>query len=232
MNTKPLFTSWAVLVIALLVAAGTASADEVTVTLNTTPLTTLPGTSAAPFSLAFQLLQGSQPNNNTATISDFTFGVGGSSGSGCPAVLLPCTFGGASGGIASSVSLNTSSAFNALIGSFTPGDWLSFHLDLTTNVDTGGTPDAFAFSILESSGGSIPTLDPTGADTLLTINIDSANPAILTYATDSSRNTLRGSGPSITMDAPIVTPEPGTLSLLSTGILFAGTLLLRRKKMA
>jgi hypothetical protein len=231
MKIKRLFTSCAALLIAIMVAAGTASADEIfAVTLNTTPLATAPGTSAGPFSLAFQLLDGSQPNNNTATISDFTYGVGGNAGSGCPAVLVPCTFGGASGDIGSGVSLNDSSAFNALVETFTPGSSLSFLVDLTTNVDAGGTPDAFAFSILDSGGGSIPTLDPTGADTLLTINVDSANPAILTYATDSSRNTLGGTGPSITMDAPIVTPEPGTLILLTTGILFGGTLLRRKKR--
>jgi hypothetical protein len=212
------------LLIALLVAAGTASADEIfTVTLNTTPLATAPGTSAGPFSLAFQLVDGSQPNNNTATISGFTYGVGGSAGSGCPAALPSCTFGGASGDISSSVSLNDSSAFNALIETFTPGNGLSFQVDLTTNVDSGWTPDAFAFSILDSGGGSIPTQDPSGADTLLTINIDSANPTILAYGTDPSRNTLGGTGPSITMDAPVSgpttpTPEPSSLSLLALGL--------------
>jgi hypothetical protein len=128
------------------------------------------------------------------------------------------------------VTLNSSSAFNALVETLTPGSSLSFLVDLTTNVNAGGTPDAFAFSILDSSGGSIPTLDPSGADTLLTINIDSANPAILTYATDPSRNTLGGSGPSITMDAPTVAivPEPGTLTLLAIGSFLAGAFLLRR----
>lgn len=159
------------------------------------------------------------------------YGAGGSAGSGCPAALSPCIFGGASGDISSSVDLNTSSAFNALVETFTPGSSLSFLLDLTTNVDAGGTPDAFAFSILDGSGGSIPTLDLSGADTLLTINIDSASPTILTYGTDPSRNTLGGTGPSITMDAPTVAPvpEPGTLGLLVTGILLEGAFLLRRK---
>jgi len=99
---------------------------------------------------------------------------------------------------------------------------LSFLLHLTTNVDIGGTPDAFAFSILDADGGSIPTLDPSGADTLLTVDIDSDIPSFLTYATDGSRDTLGGTGPSITMDAPDIAPvaEPETLVLLFTGILF------------
>lgn len=223
-NIKSLFTLWPVLVVGFAVTAGTAHADQIFVlTLNTTPLTATSAAPAAPFSLAFQLVEGSQANNNTAIISDFAYGVGGSAGSGCPAVLAPCVFGGASGDISSIVFLSTSGPFNALVETFTPGSSLSFLVHLTSNVDAGGTPDAFAFSILDSSGSSIPTLDTSGADTLLTVNIDSANPPILTYATDPSRNTLGGFGPPITMQAPIATPvpEPGTVVLLSTCVLFS-----------
>jgi hypothetical protein len=236
MNYKTLCAS-AALTVTLLLTAGTARCDEiVAVTLNTTPLTSAGAAPAAPWALAFQLVQGSQPNNNTATISDFSYGTGGSAGSGCAAALSPCVFGGASGSISNSASLVTSSAFNALVETFTPGSSLSFLLDLTTNVDTGGTPDAFAFSILDNSGSSIPTLDPTGADTLLTINIDSPSPTILTYATDPSRDTLGGAGPSLTMSAPTVAPptssvpEPGMLPLLGTCVLSAGVLLRRRRE--
>jgi hypothetical protein len=232
-NYKLQFTSWTAAV-ALFVLVGTAHADVIVdVTLNTTVLTTAEA-AAGPFSVAFQLDQGSQADNNTATISDFSYGAGGGAGSGCPAALSPCIFGGAGGDISSSVELNTSSAFNALVETFTPGASLSFLLDLTTNVDSGGTPDVFAFGILDSSGSPIPTLDPTGADTLLTINIDSANPSILTYATDASSNTLGGSGPTITMDAPIVSspsavPEPRLAGLFCVAVLLAGTSLRRRK---
>jgi len=236
MNSKTLSASCAALATLFVLTGGTARADLLLdVTLNTTPLTTAGAASAAPFAMAFQLVAGSQPNNNSATISHFKYGTGGSAGSGCPAPVSPCIFGGASGDISSSVSLNTSGAFNALVETFTPGSSLSFLLDLTTNVDTGGTPDAFAFSILDSSASSIPTLDPTTADTLLTINLDSTSPTILTYATDPRRNTLGGAGPSITMNAPTVAPptspvpEPGALSLCIC-VLCAGAFLRRGRK--
>jgi hypothetical protein len=64
------------------------------------------------------------------------------------------------------------------------------------------------------------------ADTLVTVNIDSASPASLSYASDPSRNANGGSGPTITMDAaavqlasPTPVPEPGSLALLASGIL-------------
>lgn len=92
-------------------------------------------------------------------------------------------------------------------------------MDLTTNLDAGGVPDTFAFSILDN-GVPIPTLDPLLADSLLTVDIDSADPAILTFATDSSRAT-------ISLDAPVIgavpstVPEPGILLLVITGLVGA-----------
>jgi hypothetical protein len=224
MRKRCRFTSWALFIGVFVATAGTANATSITIKLNTIPLTAAPGASAGPFALAFQLVDGTEPNNNTVTLSSFSFGFGGSTGSGCPAALAPCRFGGASGDLTTGVALNDSSPFGAFIQTFVPGNSLSFTMDFTTNVDTGGTPDAFAFSIVDSDGGSIPTVDPTGADTLLTIYFDSSNPTILLYGTDPARSTNNGTGVSITMNAPLVVtpassvPEPGSLLLFATGL--------------
>lgn len=220
MKAKWLLTA----VMAILIVPSIHANTIFTVTLNTSPLV---GSGAGPFSVAFQLNDGSGTNdgNNTATLTNFSFGGGSATGS-------PTLFGGAGGDLTGTVTLTDSDFFNAFIQGFSPGSSLSFLVDLTTNVDSGGIPDAFAFSILDANGFSIPTMDPSGADTLLTINIDSANPEILTYATDPSRNTLGGTGPAITMDAPVTSPvpEPASLLLLGTGLASLALAGCRRRK--
>jgi hypothetical protein len=122
------------------------------------------------------------------------------------------------------VTLTDTSFFNAFQQGFafpsglTPASRsLSFLVNMTTNVDPGGVPDAFAFSILDGNGFPIPTLDPFLADTLLTVNLDSAHPLPAVYGTDSDRTRLGVSAPSIA--AITVVPEPGTLWLVGGGVL-------------
>ena len=200
-----------------------------TVTLNTSGLAGLP--SAGPFELAFQLTDGGGlgDGNNTATLSNFEFGAGGSAAA-CPA---GCTvFGGASGSAGSSIVLSDTGFFNALVEGFTPGSSLSFLADLTTNVDAGGVPDAFAFSILDGSGFSIPTLDPSGADTFVMVRLDSAHPTILTYGSDPTRPT--GSGVTVSLGAPVIgtpastVPEPNSFLWMGFGL--ASLALLARRE--
>jgi hypothetical protein len=204
MNVNPQFISLLVLPLVCVSLPLGARADEVfTVDLTTTPLTTDPGDQ--PFSLAFQMVQGDPANTtNTATIGDFLFG-GGSAGT-CP---LDCTtFGNESGNANSTIDLSTSDGFESLIQTFTPGTHLSFTVDLTTNPNSGATPDTFAFSILDSSLFPIPTQDPTTADSLVTIFIDSTKPTVFAFATDPKTITNAGHV-SITMGAPaIITAVP------------------------
>lgn len=230
MITKARLTLFAVLVTAAVLPD--ARADAIfTVTLDTSLLTALPASSAGPFSLAYQLTDGSGSNdaNNTATISGIQFGAGGSAGA-CPSACS--AFGGASGDAGSSIVLTDSAFFNAMLQGFTPGDTLSFLVDLTTNVDSGATPDVFSFDLLDGSGGSLPTLDPSGADSLLTVTLDSASPAILAYGSDLGRPA--NGGVTVSLSAATIgtpksaVPEPNTVGLL--GMSIAALLILRRKR--
>ena len=119
------------------------------ISMNTTPLISH---SAGPFSLEFQLNDGSGTGNgnNTVVLSNFIFG-GGS------AVGIPTTNGGAIGDAGSSVTITDSSFFNQFIQQFTPGNQLGFRLSISTNVESGGTPDQFSFAILDSGGTELPT---------------------------------------------------------------------------
>jgi hypothetical protein len=165
----------------------------------------------------FQLNDGSGTgdSNNTAILNDFLLNGGGPAGS-------PTLNGGANGNLTSGVTLTDNSFFNQFIQSFTPGSALSFRLSLSTNMDSGGTPDQFSFAILDKTGAELPTLAPGFFDVFVQIDIDSASPIVRTFGTDTSR-TPAGGGPAINIAAPVAAsavPEPGTILLFPT-FLFA-----------
>src|SRR5579875_734356 len=90
----------------------------VNVSLNTSPLTADSG--GGPYSLDFQMIDGSGTGdaNNTITLSNFAFG--GGSVSGAPVIT-----GGVSGDLTSSVSLTDSQFFNEFTEGFKPGESLN-----------------------------------------------------------------------------------------------------------
>jgi len=201
MNTqKRLAIAVMVAVWVLAMAVAPVRADSLfNVSVSTTALVS---NSSGPFQIDLQLIDGSGTGdaNNTATVTGFNFGGGALSGT-------PTNIGGVTGDLSSTVTLVDSGFFNNFQQSFTAGSTLSFMVDLTTNLDVGGTPDAFTFAILDNLGNNITTSDPGGS--LLTVNLNSATPTVTSFA---------GTGNYATVSAIVTTPEPGTLTLLATGI--------------
>lgn len=217
MCIKQTFVLGVVLLATLGTVPATSQADTIfNVTLDTTALQ---GNS---FGLLFQLNDGSQTgdSNNTATISNFIFG-GGTAGDCATFPQLCVPDGGASGNITTTLGLIDSSPFNSFLQQITPGTSLSFQVDLTTNVDGGGTPDVFTFGILDATTNSpLPTQDPNGSDTLLTVNIDSANPTISSYGS-ASGSVYAFNAPQIVPvipQPPSNVPEPDSLQLIGVGL--------------
>lgn len=188
--------------------------------------TGLSGHPAGPLSVMFQMTDGSGAGdgNNTATITDFHFGGGSPSGT-------PVFAGGASGSLDSSISLVDNSFLNIFTQQFVPGLSLAFRVTLTTNVDAGGIPDQFSFSILDSSGAALPTrgLGMVGIDSFITIDIDSDTPQARAFAADMFRFPEAG-GPAIDLAAPSVqvVPEPQTWILLSGALISLAAMRRRR----
>jgi hypothetical protein len=187
-------------ILSLCAAAVMAQAGAINVSLDTSLLI---GDSSGPFSIGFELADGSGTGdgNNAVAISNFLFGSGGATGA-------PSTFGSAGGDLSSSVLLTDLSVFNVFTQTFLPGSALSFTVNFTNNIDSG-SPDEFIFAILDNTQTPIPT---TGGIALLEIDFDSASPTVQTFAGDPTQ--YMGTGePGIALPDPVLTPEPSTFGL-------------------
>jgi hypothetical protein len=172
----------------------------------------LVGNSNAPFALDFQLTSGDTSSGvaNSATLSLFTFGAGGSAGIGNP---FPNS-GNASGDLVSIVTLNTSggSFFNEFSQYFTPGSVLTFQLDVTNNPQPGGTPDEFTLQLIDDTLGEIPTTDPSGSDSLVIIDLTGGTLAPEVYTTNGDGVTITP----VLSPATSAVPEPSAFWLAAT----------------
>ena len=200
---------------ALVLTTAAGHASRFHVTLNTGALTLPPASANAPFSLDFQFVDGGVLGNNTATISNFTYGGGAATGSAF-------TIGGALGDIGSTVTFDNSSFAQELYQTFTPGTALGFDVFLSQNVD-GLTPDSFSMSILDQALLNIPT---TGlGDTLFHADIISTS-ALTVSQIDHSSGT--GDFAGVTSDV-VAVPEPAT-ACVGFGLAMAGALSRRRRR--
>jgi len=165
--------------------------------------------------LDFQLI-GS--NNNNVVLQNFNFGSGGAADS-----TTDFYQGGATGDAGSSVTLNGNGYFlTEFSEAFTPGDSLSFNVDVSS-INTGGSggiPDMFSFAILDVYGFELPTTSPDGA--FFEITLDSAtNPTVATYASPPGTQGLSAptvSGPVSTTPEPAVIWQLGGMCLLLAGL--------------
>ncbi len=175
-----------------------------TITLD---VASLIGNANAPFSLDLTLSSGSQfPNSlNTVILSNFTF-LNGSVGA------VSYSNGGESGSMASTVTLTNSSEANELaqfIGSTVTR--ISFNVNETSNTNNP-YPDQFYVAILDGGLNNIPTTDPSGGNTLVLSNINTAQTlaSVATY-----RSTANGEAPGVIASA---VPEPSPVVGLLIGL--------------
>ena len=188
----------------LLLCVSVCRAGVIDVSLNTSSLI------GGDYALAFDLIDGDAAINNTLAIGGALFGGGSLTGS-------PILTGGASGNLASTVTILDTSFFNEYFHSFTAGSILSFQWSFTGNF-AGGTPDSIAFLIIDNTTGlPVPTLDPLGTDLFLAIDLDSAAPVIQSFGTDESRTSISIAAPQVS-PSDAVAPEPLTTLLVAAGL--------------
>jgi hypothetical protein len=141
---------------------------------------------------------------------------------------MATTSGSATGTLGASVILNTNStnATSEFYQGYYPGNGgttsVGFDVTLTTNVNMP-TPDAFSFAILDGNRNRLFANGP--GNSLLLVNINSANPTVQTYAT-----TGNGLDSPVTVSVrPIAVPEPGT-ALFGLALIGMGAVSHRRKR--
>jgi hypothetical protein len=177
------------------------------VTINTAPLSGVSGF------MAFDLNGGIPLQDNVATItsflSDSTLGSSSTSGD-VTGTLTP-----------GPLLLTADQAFNEWLQTVTFGTLTTFVLNVTTAFTSGTTPDSFAFFLLDSSQIPFATSDPSGADSIFTIDLtgNTTTPQVFT-----STNPL---APQFTATVTPVTATPEASSTAAVALGLAAILALR-----
>ncbi len=135
--------------------------------------------------------------------------------------------GGATGDLPGDLSLTDSTFSNTSDRGISLGNSLSFQLSLTNNF-AGGSPDEFAFFILDSTDANplVSTDDPTGANALFTVDLTGASGGALSVF----GSLTAGVAYTVTPTAPGRVPEPGGLAVLGMGCALVWPLLRRRTR--
>ena len=195
-------------VVALLAASAIARAGEITVTLDTSVLI---NSQAGPFSIGFQLADGSLTGdgNNAVSVSNFQFGGGAPGLPGCSANQR--YQGGVSGDLSSTIMATDLSFFALCYQPFTPGNTFSFKVSYSNNVDPAGQPDEFVMVILDQYLQPIPT---TGGIALLQLDFDGTNPMVQVFAGDPTQYEAANGGSGIAIPAAVVSGTPPSAPLL------------------
>ncbi|HEY1240506.1 MAG TPA: NF038129 family PEP-CTERM protein [Bryobacteraceae bacterium] len=188
--------TWLIPVVVILAGARGLWGD----TLVSVDTSGLAGTAAQ---LAFDFIDGGPPLN-TITISSFL--TDGTLGGVFPS-------GGASGTLLGTVVLSDSDFFNEYLTDITLGSSFSFVFSATANgPDAGSLPDAFSLFLIDPNTG-LPlfgTADPSGADSLVTLNIDGSPTGALSVYSTSVKT-----GPP---PAASAVPEPSMMWMLGVGL--------------
>ncbi len=222
MSLSRMMSRMCVLGLVLTLAGSPARGDQVlTVSIDTSSL--VANYQPGPFGIDF-LLTGTY--GNTVTLTNFSFGAGGSTVPGT-AILTN----GAIGDLSSSVNLTDSVYFfNDFNQGFTPGLTLTFTIDYTVIAPpvSSDPPDNFSMVIYNDYnpamglyGTPIPTTD-VSSGTLFNFDIDgSVPPNVLVYSTPNEDVTAVVTAASV--------PEPSSAVIMLLGVLgISGTIYVRR----
>jgi hypothetical protein len=178
---------------AVLLLVTTCAASTFDVTVNTSPINGQKGF------VVFDFVGGSDVEKNTAIVQGFTsnsvLGAATPSGS-VTGTLVP-----------GPLSFTDADFLNEWFQTVTFGSTMSFKLSVTDNFTPGAIPDSFSFYLLNNNEVPFTTTDPTGADALFALDINSGNPALQVYTSSFASVIVPTATPTVTA-TPTRTPTP------------------------